>query len=95
MNSTIPEYGVFYSYPFSHMNILATRRGSQNDDADQVPTLFFIQCSDSDVDMQHKEFLCCPIFDLTKNAGMLCHKLISWYMRFTCMNTLQGYQVSP
>ncbi|KAM0824121.1 hypothetical protein ACQ4PT_070415 [Festuca glaucescens] len=69
VNSTIPEYGVFYRYPFSHMNILARRKDSQNDDADQVPTLFFIQCSDSDEDMQHKEFLCCPIFDLTKNAG--------------------------
>ncbi|KAM0835330.1 hypothetical protein ACQ4PT_063007 [Festuca glaucescens] len=73
VNSTIPEYGVFYSYPFSHMNILARRRGSQNDDADQVPTLFFIQCSNGDEEMQHKEFLCCPIFDLTKDAGRCYH----------------------
>ncbi|KAM0915283.1 hypothetical protein ACQ4PT_010947 [Festuca glaucescens] len=75
VNSTIPEDGVgycphSYRYPFSHMNILARPRGSQND---QVPTLFFIQCSNSDEHMQDKAFLCCPISDPSKDAGRCYH----------------------
>uniref|UniRef100_A0ACD5ZBF8 Uncharacterized protein n=1 Tax=Avena sativa TaxID=4498 RepID=A0ACD5ZBF8_AVESA len=78
VNSTISKYGECYclhnySYPFSHMNIWAKLRGSQNDDADQVPTLFFIQCSNSDKDAQDMEFLCCPISDLSKHAGRCYH----------------------
>ncbi|CAM0871461.1 unnamed protein product [Alopecurus aequalis] len=79
VNSTIPEYGVIYcrhsyNYPFCHMNIWARRRCSQNDDADQAPTLFFIQCSNnSDEDMQDTPFLCCPMFDPSKDAGRCYH----------------------
>uniref|UniRef100_A0ACD6AGH5 Uncharacterized protein n=1 Tax=Avena sativa TaxID=4498 RepID=A0ACD6AGH5_AVESA len=78
VNSTIPKDGECYcphsySYPFSHMNIWARLRGSQNDDADQVPTLLFIQCSNSDKDAQDMEFLCCPISDLSKHAGRCYH----------------------
>uniref|UniRef100_A0ACD5ZDT0 Uncharacterized protein n=1 Tax=Avena sativa TaxID=4498 RepID=A0ACD5ZDT0_AVESA len=73
VNSTIPEYGVIYGKPFSHMNIWVRRRGSRNDDTDQVPILFFIQCSYSDKDMQQTDFLCCPIFDLSKDAGRCYH----------------------
>jgi len=73
VNSKIPEYGVIYGKPFSHMNIWVRRRGSWNDDTDQVPILFFIQCSYSDKDMQHTDFLCCPIFDLSKDAGRCYH----------------------
>jgi hypothetical protein len=62
------------------MNIWARRRGSQNDNADQAPTLFFIQCRNSDQDMQDMAFLCCPISDLSKHAGMLRHKVISVYL---------------
>uniref|UniRef100_A0ACD5XUJ9 Uncharacterized protein n=1 Tax=Avena sativa TaxID=4498 RepID=A0ACD5XUJ9_AVESA len=73
VNAEIPEYGICYipddyEYPFSHMNILAKRKGSQIADADVVPTLFFIECSNIDEDMT---YMCCPILERSKDVGML------------------------
>jgi hypothetical protein len=50
------------------MNILAKRKGSQIADADAVPTLFFIECTNIDEDVAS---LCCPILEPSKDAGML------------------------
>ncbi|KAM0893099.1 hypothetical protein ACQ4PT_025349 [Festuca glaucescens] len=75
VNAEIPEHGICYipgdyKYPFSHMNILAKRKGSQIADADAVPTLFFIECSNIDEDVAS---LCCPILEPSKDAGRCFH----------------------
>ncbi|XP_047050078.1 uncharacterized protein LOC124655177 [Lolium rigidum] len=75
VNAEIPEHGICYipgdyKYPFSHVNILAKRKGSQIADADAVPTLFFIECSNIDEDMAS---LCCPILEPSKDAGRCFH----------------------
>ncbi|CAM0952219.1 unnamed protein product [Alopecurus aequalis] len=75
VNPEIPEYGIDYirddyKYPFSHMNILAKRKGSKIAGADLVPTLFFIECSNIDEDMTS---LCCPILEPSKDAGRCFH----------------------
>uniref|UniRef100_A0ACD5XXK6 Uncharacterized protein n=1 Tax=Avena sativa TaxID=4498 RepID=A0ACD5XXK6_AVESA len=75
VNAEIPEYGICYipddyKYPFSHMNILAKRKGSQIADADAVPTLFFFECSNIDEDMT---YMCCPILEPSKDAGRCFH----------------------
>ncbi|KAK1632115.1 hypothetical protein QYE76_006430 [Lolium multiflorum] len=75
VNAEIPEHGICYipgdyKYPFSHMNILAKRKGSQIADADAVPTLFFIECTNIDEDVAS---LCCPILEPSKDAGRCFH----------------------
>jgi hypothetical protein len=66
------------------MNILAKRKGSQIADADAVPTLFFIECSNIDEDMAS---LCCPILEPSKDAGMLSLKFRSRYIILPHMAT--------
>uniref|UniRef100_A0ACD5YE03 Uncharacterized protein n=1 Tax=Avena sativa TaxID=4498 RepID=A0ACD5YE03_AVESA len=75
VNAEIPEYGICYipddyKYPFSHMNILAKRKGSQIVHAGAVPTLFFIECSNIDEGMT---YVCCPILEPSKDAGRCFH----------------------
>lgn len=77
LNDDIPDDGrydyMLHHTRFSHINIWAKRKGSQY--ADEVPTLFFIECSNTneEKDMQGMRFLCHPILEPSKYAGRCFH----------------------
>jgi hypothetical protein len=72
VNAEIPlndNFGYYENYDGYPYYIWARLKGSQL--ADVAPTLLFIQCRNDSEDMKDSQFLCLPVSESSKDAGML------------------------